>query len=124
MRRIASRRIVKFLLLGVGLLGWSACGSSDAASAQQMAVKDGSPKLVTVEETGERFFQAVVVNNNSQPVSVAQVEVALFDRAGNQVSTASIEVRDIPANGEKQFEGALNTSADVGGAKVQSILVP
>lgn len=109
--------------LSVALFVFAAgCGGSDASSAQKLDVKE--PKLVTLQESGERSFSGVLVNGNSAKLGIVQVEVALYDRAGARIGTTTIEVEDVPANSEKSFSGPLDTDATVAKARIRSLMVP
>jgi len=111
------------LLLATAILtGLAGCGGSDRSSATKLDVKD--PKLVTLQETGERSFSGVLINNNAAKLGIVQVEVALYDRAGSRIGTTTIEVEDVPANSEKSFSGPLDTDAPVAKARIRSLMVP
>ncbi len=105
-----------------GCVALSGCGTSSSSSAQNLDVKE--LKLVTLESTGERSFSGILVNKNSKTLSIVQIEVALYDEGGSRVGTTTIEVEDVPANGEKEFQGPLDTDVPVAGARVRSLMAP
>jgi hypothetical protein len=121
LRSMSRRAAALFVALAL-VLGAAGCGGSDTSSATQLDVKD--PKLVTLQETGERSFSGVLINNNSAELGIVQVEVALYDRAGSRIGTTTIEVEDVPANSEKSFSGPLDTDAAVAKARIRSLMVP
>jgi hypothetical protein len=99
------------------------CTSSDAkVSASKLNVIN--PRLVTIQETGERSFSATLVNENKRPVSIVQVEVALYDASGARAGTTMIEVENVPADAEKDFRSVIDVNYDVARAKVLSIFTP
>ena len=115
-------RLWILVLAVAGGLALSGCGNSSGSSAQNLDVKD--LKLVTLESTGERSFSGILVNKNSKALSIVQVEVALYDDGGSRVGTTTIEVENVPANGEKEFRGPLDTDVAVAGARVRSLMAP
>jgi hypothetical protein len=122
---LASRTLSRLVLVGLAaclLLTATGCGDSDASRPENVEVKD--PSLVTVQETGDRQFSAILVNNGGKRIAIAQVKVTLYGAGGAKIGTTSIDVEDIPANGEKRFSGGLNIDQEVTRARVQSILVP
>lgn len=101
----------------------TACNSSDAkVSASKLNVTN--PRLVTIQETGERSFSATLTNENKRPVSIVQVEVALYEVSGARAGTTMIEVENVPANAEKDFKSVIDVGYDVARAKVISIYTP
>jgi len=119
---VTLRRLVALAILAGLVLSLSACGDSNASSARKMDVKD--PRLVRVQETGDRSFSGILVNGNSQAVKLAQVSVALYGASGTRIGTSTIQVQNVPANGEKKFSGPLDTDVDVAQARVRSITIP
>jgi len=109
------------LVLTVGV--FAACNTSDAqVSATKLDVT--SPRLVTVQETGERSFSGTLINNNQQAITIVQVDVALYDQTGARVGTQMIEIDDVPADGEKKFKGVLDVDFPVQRARVISVATP
>ena len=101
----------------------SACTSSDAqVSASKLNVTN--PRLVTIQDTGERSFSATLTNDNKRPVAIVQVEVALYDVSGARAGTTMIEVEDVPANAEKDFTSVIDVNYEVARAKVLSVYTP
>ena len=117
------RRTALAVLLIVIAVPLSACTSSDAqVSASKLNVTN--PRLVTIQDTGERSFSATLTNDNKRPVAIVQVEVALYDVSGARAGTTMIEVEDIPANAEKDFTSVIDVNYEVARAKVLSVYTP
>ncbi len=101
----------------------TACNASDAKiAASKLNVTN--PRLVTVQETGERSFSATIINENKRPISIVQVEVALYDASGARAGKTMIEVENVPANGKKDFKSVIDVGYDVARAKVSSAYAP
>jgi len=110
-------------ILILSLLLATACNTSDAqVSASKLDVTN--PRLVTVQETGERSFSGTLINDNKQAITIVQVDVALYDQTGARVGTQMIEVEDVPADGEKDFRGVLDVDFPVQRARVISVATP
>lgn len=110
-------------ILILSLLLATACNTSDAqVSASKLDVTN--PRLVTVQETGERSFSGTLINSNKQAITIVQVDVALYDQTGARVGTQMIEVEDVPADGEKNFRGVVDVDFPVQRARVISVATP
>lgn len=113
--------VLTFFLTGVLLLGGlTACGNEEAA-VDDVEVVD--PRLVETPN-GNRSFTGTLVNHRSNALSIAQIEVALYDKDGSRVETMRFEVEDIPARDSVQFNEAIDSDAPIQQAQVQSILTP
>jgi len=116
-------RCLPALLLVIAVGVFAACNTSDAqVSASKLDVTN--PRLVTVQETGERSFSGTLINDNKQAITIVQVDVALYDQTGARVGTQMIEVEDVPADGEKDFRGVLDVDFPVQRARVISVATP
>jgi hypothetical protein len=112
------RLIGILLVLGLGG-GVLACGSDRSGTDVQVI----EPRLVQTQD-GERAFTGTLVNNGSQPLSIAEVEVALYDENGSPVETVRIEVKDIPAQDSVDFSGSIDSDLSFRQAQVQSVFTP
>lgn len=120
---LTGRCIASTILLITCAVLFAACTSSDAkVSASKLNVTN--PRLVTIQETGERSFSATLTNDNKRSVAIVQVEVALYEVSGARAGTTMIEVENIPANAEKDFKSVLDVNYDVARAKVLSVYTP
>jgi len=106
----------------VGAIGLSmfACGGEEGSTEGVTVVQ---PRLVQTPN-GERSFTGTLVNQRSNAISIAQVEVALYDDRGSPVERIQIEVRDIPAQDSVDFSGKIDSDRPFSQAQVQSILTP
>jgi hypothetical protein len=104
---------------GVLVFLLAACGSGQ--SGTQLEVIE--PRLVQAPN-GQRAFTGVLVNKRSQRLSVAEVEVALYDDSGSPVETIRIEVNDVPPKDSVEFSGPIDSDRAFSQAQVQSILTP
>lgn len=117
-------RALFFVLLMVVAGLATACSNSDAQEVSARNLDVTNPRLVTVEETGERSFSGTLVNDNKKDVSIVQVDVGLYDQTGARVGTTMIEVENVPANGKKNFKGPLSVDFPVAKARVLSVATP
>lgn len=118
-----SASIVRPLLLAfvVGAVGGGvlACGGDGAATD----VKVINPRLVKIP-SGQRAFTGTLVNERSRDLSIAQIEVALYDDAGSTVETVRLDVNDIPAQDSVDFNKKIDSDRPFSQAQVQTILTP
>lgn len=106
------------LLVTAALVG---CGGDGTSSAESVDVTQ--PRLVKTPD-GERAFTGTLVNQGEEAITIAQVQVALYDANGSQVETLQIEVEDIPAKDSVEFSGTINSDRPLSQAQVKSVLVP
>jgi len=97
-----------------------ACGDEEGTTEDVTVV---APRLVQTPN-GERAFTGTLVNPRSNTISIAQIEVALYDDRGSPVETIQIEVRDIPAQDSIDFSSRIDSDQIFSQAQVQSILTP
>lgn len=110
-------------VLAAGVLfvvGLSACEGNNAASDDVEIV---DPRLVETPN-GERSFTGVLVNHRPNTLSIAQIEVGLYDDEGSRVETMRIEVEDIPAEDSVEFNQTIDSDRPFQQAQVQGILTP
>lgn len=100
--------------------GLSACGDNETASDDVEVVE---PRLVETPN-GERSFTGVLVNHRPNTLSIAQIEVGLYDDEGSRVETMRIEVEDIPAEDSVEFNQTIDSDRPFQQAQVQGILTP
>ena len=105
------------LLVGAGILG--ACGSGSGGGDLQVV----EPRLVKTP-SGERAFTGTLVNNRSTAISVAQIEVALYDDDGSPVERIQIEVDEVPAQDSLEFSQPIDSDRAFSQAQVQSVYTP
>lgn len=108
---------VLLFILGGGVL---ACGSGQNSGTNLEVI---NPRLVQTPD-GQRSFTGTLVNERSQPLSIAQVEVALYDENGSPVETVRIEVKDIPGQDSVEFSGTIDSDRPFQQAQVKSVFTP
>jgi len=106
----------------VGAIGFGvlACGGEEGTTEDVTVV---APRLVQTQN-GERAFTGTLVNARSNTISIAQIEVALYDDQGSPVETIQIEVQDVPAQDSVDFSQRIDSDQVFSQAQVQSILTP
>lgn len=120
MRTLLRRPLFVLSLLFLGGAGVG-CGGEASPRSENIDVRD----FRYVEQpNGEREFSAEVHNTGPKDISIAQIEVSLFDETGVEVGTQQIEVQNIPADSSRSFTQALTHSGPVGQARVNSVMVP
>jgi hypothetical protein len=118
------RRSYRALLFGlfVGAAGLAilACEGEEAKTGD---VDVANPRLVQTSN-GERSFTGTLVNRRSSTISIAQIEVALYDDRGSEVETVRIEVKDVPPQDSVDFSGTIDSDRAFRQAQVKRILTP
>lgn len=115
------RRLLAALLLLIVGIGAVACGGEEARGEANIQVIE--PRLVRTP-SGRRAFSGTLVNAGRQPLSIAQVDVALYDDSGSPVETVRIEVKDVAARDSVDFSGTIDSDKSFHQAQVKSILTP
>ncbi|MFB6273691.1 MAG: FxLYD domain-containing protein [Salinibacter sp.] len=100
-----------------GLLG--ACGGGSKGKDAKVV----NPRLVQTPE-GRRVFAGTLVNQGSSTISIAEIEVALYDNRGSRIETMRIQVEDVPPNDSTEFNQVINSDKPIQQAQVQGILIP
>ena len=117
--RLAS--ILSVIILVGSILFVAGCESNGTNNAEHIDVHNFR---FAEHPDGEREFSGTVVNSGDNDMSVVQIEVNLLDETGANIGTQSIEVQDIPAEDERDFNHPLNESGPVDQAQVGRILAP
>lgn len=106
-------------------------GGAPADTASGQAAPPADSARVTVRNfkysqlpSGTRVFSGTLVNHTARRIAFAQVQVSLLDGDNQRVSTASIEVRDIPPNDSMPFQQPLDSDEPFQAARVRSVLLP
>lgn len=126
-------RVLNIVLLA-GTLILSACGgsspSSDDAASADTSDTQTDEQPVRIEDfrlvegpNGERQVMGTLQNTTAEAIENAQVQISLYDANNVRIDSMSVNVSDIPAEGETEFRQSLDTDAEVAGARVQSVLV-
>ncbi len=97
-----------------------ACGNDESTAGDVEVVK---PRLVEMPN-GDRAFTGTLVNHRSNVLSIAQIEVGLYDDEGSRVETMRLEVKDIAPQDSVQFNETIDSDAPIQQAQVQGILTP
>ena len=98
----------------------SACSEETKSDSAPLDVLD---LQLRVHPGGARILTGRLVNRSSDPVSVAQIQVTLFDADNRPVSGMSVVLHDIPPGDEVSFREPVDSDLDVQGARVKNILV-
>ena len=119
MLRTSARRLLAVLVAAGLILIGGACGGEQGGTDLEVV----EPRLVQTPG-GERAFTGTLVNNRSSALSIAQIEVALYDDNGSPVERIRIEVRDVPARDSVEFSQPIDSDRPFSQAQVQSVLTP
>ncbi len=114
-----ARPLLIVLVVGAVSGGLLACGGDEGATD----VKVVNPRLVKTPN-GQRTFTGTLVNEQSRALSIAQIEVTLYDDAGSPVETVRMDVNDIPAQDSVDFSEKIDSDRPFSQAQVQNILTP
>jgi hypothetical protein len=114
-----ARSLLLALVVGAMGGGLLACGNDGAATDVEVV----NPRLVQTPN-GQRSFTGTLVNDRSRALSIAQIEVALYDDAGSPVETIQIDVKDVPAQDSVDFSEEIDSDRSFNQAQVQNILTP
>jgi len=106
------------VLAGV-LFGVAGCGSDSGGGRLEVV----EPRLVKTPN-GERSFTGTLVNTRPNAISIAQIEVALYDDDGSPVENIQIEVSDVPASDSLEFRQTIDSDRPFRQAQVQSVYTP
>ncbi len=113
------RLLLIALVAGTLGLGFLACGDNQSTKGVDVV----NPRLVQTPN-GDRSFTGTLVNRRSKALSIAQVEVALYDEGGSPVETVRFDVKDVPAQDSVSFSEKIDSDRAFTQAQVQSILAP
>ena len=106
-------------LLSLILLCVAGCGSESGGGDLEVV----EPRLVETPN-GQRAFTGTLVNGGGAPISIAQIEVALYDDEGSPVERIQIEVKDVPARDSLDFSQTIDSDEPFSQAQVQSVYRP
>jgi hypothetical protein len=115
-----ARRLVLGLVVGSLGLGLFGCGGDNSTATGVGVV---NPRLVKAPD-GQRSFTGTLVNERARSLSIAQVEVVLYDDKGSVVETVRIEVKDVPAQDSVDFSEPIDSDRAFRQAQVKSVLTP
>lgn len=115
----AVRALVVAFIAGILAASLSGCGSGQGAEDVEVI----EPRLVKTQ-SGQRSFMGVLVNNRTGPISIAQIEVALYDDDGSEVETILVELTNIPAQDSVSFSKEIDSDRPFQQAQVQQVLTP
>jgi len=107
------------VVLAGGLFGVAGCGTDSGGGSLEVI----EPRLVKTQ-TGERSFTGTLVNPRPNAISIAQIEVALYDEDGSPVENIQIEVSDVPASDSLDFRQTIDSDQPFSQAQVQSVYTP
>lgn len=65
-----------------------------------------------------------LVNRRGAPISIAEIEVALYDNEGSRLETMRIQVEDIPVQDSVEFSETIDSDLPIQQAQVQRVLIP
>ena len=111
-------------LIVVLLLLLAACGgeAEEAAADPEASVEVLDFRYVQVPG-GARIVSGKVHNRTTEPISNAQIQIALYDSDNRLITTMSVLVRDIEPDHRKPFRQIVDIEDDVQGARVRGVLV-
>lgn len=104
------------VLLG-GLLG--ACGGDEKSRDAKIT----NPRLVQTTG-GQRVFAGTLVNKGTSTITIAEIEVALYNADGSRIETMRIKVEDIPPEDSAKFSKTIASTRPIQQAQVQRVLIP
>jgi len=107
------------VFLAGGLLSVAGCGAESGGGGLEVV----EPRLVKTPN-GQRAFAGTLINGGTVPISIAQIEVALYDDEGSPVERVQIEVKDIPAGDSLDFSQTIDSDEPFTQAQVQSVYTP
>jgi hypothetical protein len=104
-------------VLLAGLLG--ACGG-DGEGRDATVV---NPRLLQTPE-GQRVFAGTLMNKGSSTISIAEIEVGLYDEKGARIETMRIQVQDVAPGDSTAFSQTIDSDRPIRQAQVRGVLVP
>ncbi len=112
------------IVLTVLLLATQACGGNYGEEGRDPEAR------VEVEDFqyvrlpgGARIVMVKLHNRSAEPISTAQLKIALYDADNLLVTTMSVVVRHVGPGERKPFRQVVDADEDVRGARVRSVLV-
>ena len=101
----------------IGILG--ACGGGSKKTDATVS----NPRLVQTPN-GQMVFAGSLVNQGASTISIAEIEVALYDDRGSRIETMRIQVEDVLPNDSTEFNQVIDSDRPIQQAQVQRILIP
>ena len=117
--RFSTRFLLIPIIVGAVAAGLLACGGDETATGVEVV----NPRLVQTA-SGQRSFTGTLVNERSRSLSIAQIELALYDDGGSPVETVRFDVRDVPAQDSVSFSERIDSDRSFSQAQIQNILTP
>ena len=117
---IAKPNSTILVLLAFVLGGVISCGGEENGH-DVVRVEDLRYRLLP---GGARILTGILVNERDEMLTVAQIEVSLFDSDNRRISSMFVVVYDIAAGGRRDFREAVDSDLDVQGARVRNIILP
>jgi len=112
---------VKWIALVVmaGLL--IGCGEATTDAQKRVRVQNITYKL---HPGGARIITGEVKNLSDQYISIAQVDISLFDSDNRKVESMNVVVRDIAIDSLVSFREPVHSDFDVRGARARAVFLP
>ena len=73
---------------------------------------------------GAKILTGTLVNHSELDLSVAQIQLTLFDSDNRAISSMSVVIHDVVSTDSVAFREAVDTELDITGARVKQILIP
>jgi Protein of unknown function (DUF3426) len=105
----------------VALLIVNACAEAPKIDVSDLEVVDLE---LNSHPGGARILTGSLFNHSGMNLTVAQIQITLFDADNRAVSSMSVVLHDISANTTQSFRQAVDSDLDVSGARVRQILIP
>lgn len=103
------------------LMVFSGCSGEESTATAALGVSE----LKLQYHPGDaRILTGVLDNPRDERVTVAQIQVTLFDADNRGIAEMSVVVHDIPAHGSQSFREPVDSDLDVQGARVKQIILP
>lgn len=117
----STSKLLFVFIAGILLLGGLVACENDGSTVDDVEVVE--PRLVETP-SGDRAFTGALVNHRPNTISIAQIEVGLYDDEGSRIETMRFEVEDIAPDDSVEFNQTIDSDEPIQQAQVQSILTP
>ena len=99
------------------------CGSPSGTTDSKERVRVSN---VTYQELsgGARILKGELENLSTERISVAQIDVSLYDASNRRVESMKVLVRDIEVGAKVSFREPVRSSFDIRGAKARAVFLP
>ena len=98
----------------------SACSDNQVPDTDRLNVQD---LHLRIHPGGARIITGRLVNLSSDPVTVAQIKITLFDADNLPISRMSVVLHNILPGDGVLFREPVDSDEDIRGARVKNILV-